>query len=164
MRAIDRSPARLSRWASLSAAFVALVSSGFYSWPALAAGTIGLLLLAVGLARGTNAPVTIGASGLFVGAIVAGAQRAPVIPVLVSVTFTVLAWDVGGSAISIGRQLGRDANTMRLEAVHMAASAVVGAIVAGIGYGVYRAGTSEQPVAALVFLVIAAILLVEALG
>ena len=108
--------------------------------------------------------VTIGAFGLFVGGIIAGIQSAPVVPVLISVTFSVLAWDVGGSAISIGKQLGRDADTRRIEAVHMTASGAVGMVTAGVGYGLYQTGAGEQSVAALVFLLIAAVLLVEALG
>ena len=163
MTPIDRSPARLSRWASLVAALVALVSSGFYSWPALVTGTLGLGLLGVGLARGRITGVTVGAFGLFAGAILAGAQGAPVIPVLIGVTFAVLAWDLGGSAISIGDQLGRDADTVRLEAVHMTGSIAVGVVTAGVGFGLYQTGDSGQPVAALVFLVIASVLLVAAL-
>lgn len=163
MKPIDRSPARLSRWISFVAALVALVSSGLYSWPALATGTLGLGLLGVGLARGSTTGVTVGAFGLFVGAILAGAQGAPVVPALIGVTFAVLAWDLGGSAISIGDQLGRDADTVRLEAVHMTGSTAVGAVTAGVGFGLYQAGNGGQPVAALVFLVIAAVLLVAAL-
>lgn len=148
---------------SVTAAFLALGVSGFYSWPALAIGTVGLVLFAVGLVRGVNAAVTIGAFGLFAGGIVAGARDVPAVPVLVSVTCSVLAWDVGGSAISIGKQLGREADTRRIEVVHMTASGVVGVVTAGVGYGLFRTGTGEQPVAALVFLLIAAVLLVEAL-
>jgi len=162
--AVSRGPTRLSGWVSASAAVVAVVSSGFYSWAALVVGTLGLTLVAVGLVRGARAAVTVGAFGLFVGGIVAGVRGAPVVPVLVGVTCSVLAGDVGASAISIGRQLGRDADTTRLEAVHVTASVAVGVGTAGVGYGLYRAGTGEQPIAALVFLLLAAVLLVEALG
>jgi hypothetical protein len=117
----------------------------------------------MGLVRGMTAGVTVGAFGLFAGAILAGAQSAPVVPVLIGVTFAVLAWDVGGTAISLGQQLGRDADTVRPEAVHMTGSIAVGVVTAGVGFGLYQTGTSEQPVAALVFLVIAAVLLVAAL-
>lgn len=164
MKPISRTPVRLSSWVSASAAVVALVTSGFYSWPALAIGTPGLILLVVGLVRGVNRPVTLGAFGLFVGALVAGTQSAPPVPILISVTATVIAWDAGGSAISIGKQLGRDGDTVRIEAVHLTASGVVGVVTAGLGYGLYLTGTGEQPIAALVFLLIAAVLLVEALG
>jgi len=160
---IDRSPARLSSVLAVSAAFVALGASGFYSWPALAVGAAGLVLLAAGVARGSTAAVTLGAFGLFVGAIVAGVRGAPVVPVLISATATVLAWDIGGYAVSIGRQLGRDADTARIEAVHATASAGVGTVTAGVGYGLFRAATGGQPVTALLFLVVAAVLLIGAL-
>jgi hypothetical protein len=163
VRAVDRAPARLSRRASIGAGLVALASSGLYSWGGLAAGGLGLLLLLTGLVRGTTAAVTVGGFGLFVGAVLAGARGAPILPVLVGVTCAVLAWDAGGSAVSVGRQLGREADTARLEAVHLAASAVVGAVVAGVGFGLYRVGTDGGPVAAVALLVIAAVLLVAAL-
>ena len=163
MRPVDRSPARLSAWASAGAGLVALASTGLHSWPALAAGTLGLLALVVGLARGTRSRVSLGAFGLLGGVLLAGAQGAPVLPVLVGVTFAVLAWDAGGSAVSIGAQLGRDADTRRLEVVHLASSLAVGAVVAGLGYGLYRVAAGGQPVAALVLLVVAAVLLVEAI-
>ena len=163
MRAVDRSPARLGRGVSIAAALVALLASGLHSRLALAAGTLGLLLLVAGLVRGSDVAVTVGAFGLFAGAIVAGARGAPPLPVLVSVTSAVLAWDAGSSAISVGDQLGRDADTRRLEAVHLTASVLVGAVTAGVGYGLYRAGTGGRPVAALAFLVVAAVLLVAAL-
>ena len=164
MKGIDRSPARLSRSASIVTGLLALVASGLYSWAALAVGAFGLLLLVIGLVRESTASVTGGAFCLFVGSVVAGAQGAPVGPVLVGVTAAVLAWDVGGSAISVGAQLGRDADTVRLEAVHIAASTVVGAVVAGTGFWLYRAGAGGKPVLALVLLVVAAVLLVEALS
>jgi hypothetical protein len=164
VRPVDRSPTRLGRWASVIAGLLALVSSGFYSWPALVAGALGLVLLVVGVVRGTNRTVSVGAFGLFAGAVLAGAQGAPVIPVLASVTASVLAWDFGNHAIGLGAQLGPEADTLRLEAVHLTASTAVGAVVAAVGFGLYRTGTGEQPVAALVLLVVAAVLLVEALG
>lgn len=163
MRPIERSPTRLARWASAAAGLLALVSSGFYSWPALVAGTLGLVFLLAGVVRGTNRSVSVGAFGLFAGAVLAGAQGAPVLPVLASVTASVLAWDFGGYAIGLGRQLGPAADTRRLETVHLAASTAVGAVVAAVGFGLYRVGTGDQPVAALVLLVVAAVLLVAAL-
>jgi hypothetical protein len=163
MTAVRRGPARLSRWGSAGAAVLALGTSGFYSWPALTAGVVGLTLLVVGLRRGANTAVTAGAFGLFLAGIVAGSQGAPVLPVLISVTCSVLAWDSGRNAVSIGTQLGREADTRRIEAVHMAASTAVGLMTVGLGYGLYRAGTGNQPVTALFFLLVAAVLLVEAL-
>lgn len=147
----------------MGAGVIALGTSGFYSWLALAVGVSGLVLLAVGLVRGATAAVTTGSFGLFGSAVVAGVQGAPVEPILVSVVAVVVAWDVGGTAISLGKQLGRETETRRLEAVHAIGSVAVGVATAGVAYGLYRTGPSEQPVAALVFSVIGAVLLLEAL-
>ena len=160
---IDRAPTRFSSGAAVCAAFVALVASGLYSWPALAAGALGLGLVVLGLARGSIAPVTTGACCLFVAAILAGVQRAPIAAVLVGVTAAVLAGDAGGTAVSLGRQLGREAETRRLEAVRFAASAAVGLGTAAVGYGLYLVGPGRQPIVALVCSLLAAVLLVQAL-
>lgn len=163
MSEVDRSPARLSGGVAVGVAFVALASSGLYSWVALAAGSVGVLLFVGGVGLGERPWVTTGAFVLFLAAIVAGTRGAPAVPVLVSVAAAVVAWDVGGSAISVGRQLGRDADTTRLEVVHLTASLGVGVLTVGGGYGLYQLGTEDQPVAALVFLLVAAVLLVQAL-
>lgn len=163
MSRIDRSPAPLGRRLSLVVGLVAVLSGGLYSWLALALGATGFLTLSVGLVRGTDRPVTIGAAGLAGGALAAGVEGAPVPAVLISVVAAIVAWDVAGNALGVGRQLGREAETGRLEAVHAATSAAVGLATAGAGYGLYRAGTGEQPVAALVFLLVAAVLLLETL-
>lgn len=163
MTVVDRRPARIGRWLSGFAGVLAVVTSGFYSWSALAVGGVGLVVLWAGLLRGTRSAVTTGSFGLFVAAVAAGTRGAPVPPVLGSVVLTVVAWDAGGNAIGIGEQLGRDAGTARIEIVHSAATLAVGAVTAGVGYAVYRFGTGGQPVAAVVFLVFGALLLVAAL-
>lgn len=163
MRAIDRSPARLSSWIATGAGIVAVVTSGLYSWFALACGLLGLSVVGIGLVRGSRGMVTAGAVGLFAGTLVAGAGGAPTLLIVLSVTATVVTWDVGASAISIGDQLGREADTTRIEAIHAAASISVGVVTAGIGYGIYRTTAAGQPLAALVFLLLAAVLLSSAL-
>lgn len=163
MRPVDRGPASISRWVSALAGCFAFVTSGFYSWPALGVGAIGVVSLSWGLVRGTTGAVTTGAFGIFVAAIAAGAQGAPVVPVLASVVLAVVAWDTGGNAISVGEQLGRSAPTTRIEVVRGLASLAVGVLTAGVGYAIYRFGTGGQPAAAVVFLVLGAVLLIAAL-
>jgi len=163
MNSIDRDPAQHSSLGAGCAAVVAFGLSAFYSWPALAIGAVGLVLVFVGLIRGLYTAVTVGAFGLFVGAILAGVQTTAVGPILGSVTAAVLAWDIGTNAISIGNQLGREADTRRLEAAHIAASTGVGVITVSIAYGLYMTGTSDQPITALFLLLLAAVLLLESL-
>ena len=160
---VDRRPASLGRGMSAFAGSVALVTSGFYSWPALALGTAGALVLWAGLLRGTRSMVTIGAFGLFVASVIAGAQAAPIVPVLTSVVLAVVAWDAGSNAISIGEQLGRSADTTRIEVVHGAATLATGTLTAGLGYAIYRFATGGQPVAAVAFLLLGTVLLVATL-
>lgn len=163
MTAVDRRPVRLSRWVSAFAGSLTLVMSAFYSWPALGIGAIGVLLLWIGLVRGTPGAITTGTFGLFVAAVAAGVQNAPIVSVLASVVLAVVAWDTGGNAIGIGEQLGRSAETTRIEIVHSVASLTVGVITAGIGYAIYRFGAGGQPIGAVVFLTLGAVLLVAAL-
>lgn len=163
MTEIERDPVRLSSWVAVSAAAISLGASGFYSWPALAVGFVGLALVGVGIGFGRAGGVTGGAFGLLVAALIAGSQGAPVVWVLLGVAAAVVAWDVGGTAISVGKQLGRAADTRRLEVVHAAGSVAVGAITTGAGYGLYQVGTGRQPVGALLFLLVAAVLLAVAL-
>jgi|AntDeeMinimDraft_4_1070355.scaffolds.fasta_scaffold00122_6 hypothetical protein len=163
MNRVDREPAQLSSLISGSAAVVAFGVSAFYSWPALVVGAIGLVLVVVGLVRGLYNAVTVGAFGLFVAGILTGVQTTAVSPVLISVTAAVLAWDIGTNAISIGSQLGREADTRRIEVVHVVASIGVGVVTSSVGYGLYVTGTSDQPITALFFLLIAAVLLLESL-
>jgi hypothetical protein len=137
--------------------------SGFYSWPALIVGSIGLVILAVGLVRGTTSTVTTGAFGLFIAAVISGTQSAPVLPILGSIVFAVVAWDTGGNAISIGEQLGRSANTLRIEIIHSVVSITVGVVIVGVGYAIYRVSAGGQPVAAGVFLLLGAILFIATL-
>lgn len=163
MSRVDRSPATFGGWVSASAALVALVSGGLSSWPALAVGAVGLALVGAGLVRGLDTAITLGAVCLVASALVAAVGGAPPALVLVGVAASVVAWDVGGTAVGVGAQLGHDADTVRLEAVHAGASVVVGAVTAGVGYGLYRVGTGGQPIVALLFLVLAAVLLAAAL-
>ena len=160
---VDRRPGRVGATLALLPALVATLAGGLYTWPGLLLGVTGFLTLAGGLARGSRAAVTLGATGLFIGTVLAGAEGAPVGPVLVGATAAVVAWDVATTAVSVGEQLGRDAATARLEATRALASVGVGVVTVGLSYGVYLAGAGGRPVAALLFLLVAAVLLVAAL-
>jgi hypothetical protein len=160
---VDRRPSRVGSALALVPALVAALAGGLYTWSGLLVGAAGLLGLAAGLARGSRSAVTLGAAGLFAGAVLAGAAGAPVGPVLVGAAAAVVAWDVATTAVSVGEQLGRDAGTERLEATRALASAGVGVVTVGLSYGVYLAGAGGRPVAALLFLLVAAVLLVAAL-
>lgn len=160
---VDRRPAPLSRWLSAITGVFPVVMSGFYSWPALVVGATGVFILWAGLLRGRTSTITTGAFGLFLGPVIAGTQGAPVVTTLASIVLTVVAWETGGNAVSIGKQLGRSAETVRIEVVHTGASLAVGVVTAGIGYAIYWFGADDQPLAAVIFLLLGAVLLIETL-
>jgi hypothetical protein len=160
---VDRRPARASAAAAVGAGLVAAAAAGAYSWGALGVGACALVVLGVGLGRGRAAAVTAGAGGLVVAVLVAGVRGAPVVPVVGGVAASVVAWDTGRYALGVGRQLGREADTTRVEAVHAGASVAVGLGTAAVGYGVFRTAGGGRPVVALVFTLVAAVALVAAL-
>lgn len=163
MRNIDRSPARIAGSIAVVSIVVAAVANGVFSVAALVINTIGVTVFLWGVGRGRQRAVTTGASIVFIGALVAGVRGVPAGPLLVAVTGTVVAWDTGSTAISIGRQLGRVADTTRIELVHSTASVGVGVVAAVVGFGLFRTATGGQPVTALLFLLVAAVLLTWAL-
>jgi hypothetical protein len=160
---IDRSPARISTAFAVGAAFVATASGGLVSTTALAvamAGTAGVFLA---LYLGSRRILSVGVIGLFLGAMVSGLDGATSLTVLASVTAGALTWDYGTTAISVGRQLGRQADTARAEKTHALASAGVAVATIAVSVGIYRSITGTHPVAAVFFLLLAAVLLVGTL-
>ena len=162
MRRIDRSPARFSSAVAGGMAIVAVGATGRYSLFAVALGAVGAGLLVVGLARSSRPAISRGVAVVFLATLAAGIEGAPPGVLLVGVTATVLAWDAGTTAVSVGEQLGRDADTVRIEAFHVGASAAVGAVVVATGYLLFSSVAGGAPVSALVLLVVAAVLLVAA--
>lgn len=126
-------------------------------------GAAGLVVLGLGLLAGSRRAVTAGSGLLFAGVLLAGVNGAAPEPLLVGTVGAVVAWDVADNAISVGTQLGRAANTRNAELVHAASSLAVGGVTAGFGYGVYLAAAAGQPLTALVFLLLGAVVLVSAL-
>lgn len=161
---IDRSPAVLSTALAIGAGVVSLLGSALGSLVGVAPAAVGLLVLSVGLVRASRGVLTVGAGLLFLGVLLAGAAGAGPEPLVIGTLGAVLAWDVGENGIGIGAQLGRAADTRRVELVHAASSLVVGAVTAALGYGVYLAAASGQPLTALVFLLFGATLLLSVLG
>lgn len=148
---------------SVCATLLALGFGGFGSWMGLAVGALGTVMVVVGLHRDTDRLLSLGAVGLFAGALLAGIDGATAPVLLVAVTCSVLAWDLGGYAIEIERRLGEHARTNRAEIVHATGSVAVGTLTIGVGYGMYVSGSGGQPLSALLFLLVAAFLLIAAL-
>lgn len=160
---IDRSPTRFGSAVSILLAVATAVLAGRYAWLALAVGAVGTLLVLVALGRGSRRALGGGAAGLFAAAIVAGASGAPARTVLAGTVGAVLVWDSGATAVDLGEQLGANGNTVRIEALHLAASAAVGGVTAGVALLVYESAAGGYPVATLLFLVVATALLLAAI-
>ena len=162
-REIDRSPTRLSSALAISAAGLAAGTSALSGTVGLAGGAGGFALLSVGVLLGSRRGVTLGATVLLVAAFGGGLLSDAPYLLLPGVIATVLAWDLGEQAINVGEQLGREAGTTHLEATHAAGSTVVGVGAGGLGYGIYLVSSGGQPVTALVFLLLAVVVLTSAL-
>jgi hypothetical protein len=160
---IDRSPTQTSQLLAIIAASVALATSALASSNGGIVGVVGVLVLGAGVFVGSRGLVTGGSFVLLLGVLYGGLLAAPPELLIPGTMATILAWDFGEQAINVGEQLGRDADTQRLETMHAAASTAVAIAAGGLGYGFYMLGSGGQPVTALVFLLIAALALTSAL-
>ncbi|RKD94945.1 DUF7519 family protein [Halopiger aswanensis] len=160
---ITRKPTRV---ASVAAGLAALVGvfAGAGSPAGLGFGAVGALVLAAALVLGHRTAADVGAVALFFGVVAGGLEATPVAVTIVGTIATVLAWDFAHTAIDVGDQLGREARTIRLEAVAIVSSLLVGLVTGTIGYAVYVAGAGSQPVAAVVLLLVAGLLVTIGLG
>lgn len=160
---VERGPSRVTAALGVAAGVLALVAAGTYSVLGAGLAGAGLVVLLGGLGVGSRRAISIGATGLLAGVLTAGVAGTPASVLLVGVGATVFAWDAGGFAVDLGAQLGREADTRRVEFVHAAGSAAVAVAAAGVGYGVYLTAAGGQPVAALLFLLLAGVLLLATL-
>jgi hypothetical protein len=140
---------------------MAMLASGSFLAFVPAGLAVGLLLL--GVSSGRRRVVTLGVALLFGSLILAGVDRVAPPTLLLAGVGLVLAHDGGQYAVTLGHQLGGDADTTRAELVHVGATATVASATAGLGALAFRVGTDGQPSTALVTLLFAAVLLVWAL-
>ena len=158
---LDPRPSRTGTAVAGLVGFVA-VSAQAVGGPAVIVGGVGLVALVAGLRRGVRRLVSLGVFGLLLGVLVAGAVGVPTELLLVSAAASAVAWDVADQAVSLGRQVGRGADTSRAELVHAAGSALVATLAVTAAYLVFTAVTGG-PVVALALLLIGAVLLASVL-
>lgn len=161
---VTRRPTVALGTAAVVAAIAVVLAIGPGSVDALAAGSLGAVVLAVGLVRVRRTAIDVGALVLFAAVVATGLEHHAVEPTIVGTIATVMAWDLGHGAVDLGEQLGREARTLRLEAVHVVSSLLVGLVSGTVGYAVYVVGAGGQPVAAVVLSLLAAVLIVVGLG
>ena len=159
----DHRPAVLTSGLSIVALLLGVLSSALYSPFVLIGGAAALVIVGTGLWAGSRRAVTIGTAVALAGLLAGGIQGVPAVPMLASVTATVLAWDAGHHAIGIGDQLGREAATARAELPHVGGTVLVGLVAATGGYAVFLAGPGGQPVAAVIAMLLGALLLLAVL-
>lgn len=162
-REIDRRPAPLSAVFAIAASAIAAIAASVGSPAGAAIAGLGVVLAAAGALVGSRRAVDAAGLALLGGIVVAGVGSIPELWALVATVAAVLAWDLGHNAISLGEQLGRDADTAPAEIAHMAATLAVGASTAAVAYVLYLLAGGDQPISAVVFLLVAVALLVGAL-
>ncbi|GAA0724601.1 hypothetical protein J2744_002396 [Halorubrum trapanicum] len=158
----DARPPTVAIVASLAAAGVA-ATAGAVASPIGGAllGVAALGFLGGALRRSTRV-LTWGAAVGVVGVAVAGYRGAPAEALLVAAVGLAVAWDVADHGVGLGEQVGRGARVRRNVAVHAGTSLLVGALAAGLVYGVTLAVGGGQPVAALALLLAGGIALTSA--
>ncbi|MFB6151119.1 MAG: hypothetical protein ABEJ40_04870 [Haloarculaceae archaeon] len=161
---LDRRPSRRSTALSAAAGTVAAGASAAGTTTGGLVTAAGVAVVVAGVWTGRHRVVDAGGLVAFVGVMLGALSDASAAPVLLGTTASVVAWDAGGNAVSLGRQLGRGADTLRVEAIHALGSAVVGLLGAGVGLALFRAGPRGLPVTTLFVLVVAAALLVAVLS
>lgn len=127
-------------------------------------GMVGLALLVAGvsgLRSGWERHFVTAGTGL----ILTGAAGSGVVlgtgplELLASVVATVVAWDVAEQSINLGEQVGRAAETRRVEVLHGLGGVGVGAVGVGLAVVIDRAAVSGVPLAALAALLVAGVIL-----
>ena len=157
-------PTVVSAALAATAALVAVVVGTAVSSTAVAIGVAGTLVFAAGASRGSRIAVDLGCLAIFLGVVAGGIQGGSVERTLLAAVATVFAWDLGGNAIDLGEQLGREADTRRLEAVHAGSSLLVGLSAATLGYAIYVFAADGQPASAVSLLLVATLLVTLGLG
>lgn len=159
----------LGAGASVVAVALAAASAGDTSellWAVPGVAGIVLLGLAVAPVRGSGTRwlVKAGAGAVFLSVALAGLFRvAPPGTLLLAMVATVLSWDAGEHAIDVGRQLGRNASTWRLDVAHVGATAAVGVVGVLAGHAIAGMQAGELSLAAFALLGLALLALTLAL-
>ncbi|MCY4732982.1 hypothetical protein KY092_20850 [Natronomonas gomsonensis] len=118
----------------------------FGSFSLLAGALVGAIAVASALAvsigitggvraLGTAAGTQLAAAGVFVAALAAGIAGSPVLVVFGGVAASLLVWDLGEFAVTLGGEIGHLGSTRRGEIVHTVGATVIAALAVAIGTG-----------------------------
>ena len=160
---VDHSPPWIAVGATGVAASIVVIAAALATALGGGVAAVGSLVSLAGVVRSSRrvlgGGVVILAAGVFAAGITGGTAE----PVLVATLGVALVWDFGEHAIGLGEQLTKQTDATRNVAVHAAGSVAVGAVTAGVGYGVFTGVTAGQPLVALFFLLAGAVGLAAAL-
>lgn len=160
---VTHSPATASSIMATLAAVMAVFTSST-SLLALAVGVFGLFAVVGGLfAFDSERAMAVGTGVVFVGVVLSGVFGNSMPLLVFGALASVLAFDLGSNAFSVGRQMSDETETTRGELVHAASSVAVGVVIVGIGAGIYVAGLEGLSVSSLAFILFGAVLLIWAI-
>lgn len=118
----------------------------FGSFSLLAGALVGAIAVASALAvsisiiggvraLGSAAGIQLAAAGVFIAALAAGIAGSPVLVVFGGVAASLLVWDLGEFAVTLGVEIGHLGSTRRGEIVHTVGATVIAALAVVIGTG-----------------------------
>ncbi len=152
-------PPVVSVTVALLAALVSVGAVTSVSLELAGAGAVSTVMLAIGLARGTNRLFITSIVVLFSCLLVAGIIGMPVAVALVGAAGTLVAYDSAIYAVRLGRQTTKAASTWRAELLHHTITILVIGGTALAGTALFLTGPGNLPVGALFVLVFSAGLL-----
>lgn len=161
---VTRRPSPRSTAVPVVTGSFAVAASAAGGGPAAAVAAAGVATVAVGVWTARHGVVDAGGLVTLLGVVVAALAGAGAVPVVFGTLATVVTWDAGGNAVSLGRQLGREVDTVRVESLHVLAGAGVGVLGSAVGFVLFSVGPTRQPVTTLFVLLVAAAALVVALN
>lgn len=152
----------------LSLGLVAVFPIGLLMRATLCLGMVGTAILTVGLAplriAWTRQLLSIGVGILIISIIGIGIVKKTVhFRLIGAMTTAVMAWDAGEQAISLGEHVGRSADTVTVEIIHLLGSGAIGATAITLSILIYGTTASEIPFVSLALLLCGTIVLLLAL-
>ncbi|MFC6826999.1 DUF7519 family protein [Halopelagius fulvigenes] len=135
----------------------------------VAAGLLGVCLLGAGLAPVPRVRprrlVSAGSGALVVCVLLTGLMTGvEALQMLAATAATVVAWDAGENAVSLGEHVGRRARAWPVELGHSGATAAYGAAVVVAAFGVSELNVTDVPLVGLLLLLGGAVALLLALS
>ncbi len=158
---VTHSPTTLSSAAAVVAALFGALAGGAVSLLALLFCLLGVVGIAGSLfGIESRRGVSVGVAVLFFGVLLGGLLGNSGPFLIVATIGTILAFDLGHNAFSLGEQMSDDTSTSRGELVHAAASLLIGLVASVVTYLIYLLSASGVTTAALTFVLLAAIALI----